>query len=428
MAEIFTAASIGDLKRIKEIVKQFIDQFGEQRAKELLRAEGLTGRTILHIAASGGRTPICRYLVETVKIDINIKDSRGFTPLHHAILGGHFMTSSFLLDHGADPNMTCNAGLAPLHYAAKNGKKEQVKLLLTKGAEVDVPSSSKGTPLRFAAAYSMKDAVKILLEHKANPNYTNHPILNPLIVAILENSIDCVRLLLKHGADPNLGFLGEKPLIVSVNEGHIDIMKCLLRAGADPNVTNFCDLTPIEIAAVEGNLAIVNALFDVTARIPHIPTWSILGIHEYVNSNGAKDQRKLKSEIKFLEAKANGAQAIRTDDYMTAVCWFTEGMRVKPTDATSFSNRSLCWSRLHKRTLALSDADLCIRLRPDWFMGHYRAGVAYMMFKDYKNAEAAFRTACKCAPLNQDLKDAYSMALAYIQAPPTDDFSRLSVD
>ena len=50
------------------------------------------------------------------------------------------------------------------------------------------------------------------------------------------------------------------------------------------------DYTPIEIAVVEGNLAVVDTLFDVSARIPHIPTWSIHGIHEYLNSEEEKTQ------------------------------------------------------------------------------------------------------------------------------------------
>ncbi|XP_056684537.1 uncharacterized protein [Spinacia oleracea] len=395
MSDIFTAVFTGDLKLIKEMATKFNNKFGEQKAKEILGAKDSKGRTILHIAAS-----------------------EGYTPLHHAVVEGHFMTSSFLLDHGADPNVTSNAGLTPLHYAAKIGKKDLVKLLITKGAEVDAPSSSaKGTPLRFATAYSMKEAVKILLEHKANPNYATHPVLNPLMVAVLEKSVDCVRLLLKHGADPNLGFHGERPLIAAVQEGLIEIMKCLLKAGANPNATNFCDLTPIEIAAVEGNLEIVNILFDFTAPIPHIPTWSIPGIHEYINSREVKNQRELKAETRFLEANENAAQSVRENDYMTAVYWYTEAVRIKPTDGIMFSNRSFCFIRLNQGNLALSDAKICIRLRQNWAKGYYRAGAAYMMLQDYQNAVAAFGYACTYEPLNTELRDAYIEALAELKAP-----------
>ncbi|XP_056687769.1 uncharacterized protein [Spinacia oleracea] len=428
MSQIFTAASLGDLKLMKEMVKQVTDKFGKQTTKEILGEKDSKERTILHVAASEGRTPICKYLVGTIKFDVNSQDLMGYTPLHFAVMEGHYMTSSFLLGHGANPNLSSLNGLTPLHYAAKNGRKDLVKLLIKKGAEVDAPSASRGTPLRQAAGYGMKDAIKILLGHKANPNYSCHPTLNPLIVTILENSLDCVRILLKHGADPNLGLQGEKPLIVALSAGNIDIIKCLLKAGADPNTTNFYDYKPIEIAAAEGNLAVADILFDVTDRIPHIPTWSIHGIHEYLNSEEEKTQRQLKMPAKFLEAKENGAQAMITNEYMNAVYWYTEATRLNPTDEIVLSNRSFCWSRMNEGDLALSDAECCIRLKPEWAKGYYVAGVAYMMLKDYKNAVAEFENACKYDPLNTELRDAHSEALAKLQAPPTDDFSRPSVN
>ncbi|XP_056684787.1 hsp70-Hsp90 organizing protein 2-like [Spinacia oleracea] len=162
---------------------------------------------------------------------------------------------------------------------------------------------------------------------------------------------------------------------------------------------------------MEDNLAVVSTLFDVTTRIPHIPIWSCHGIYEYINSQEAKNQRELRAETRFLEVKAQGAQAVRTNDYRTAVYWYTEGMRMKPTDATLFSNRSLCYSHLNVDDLALSDAEFCKRLRPDWCMGHYREGVAHMMLKGYSEAVSAFQNACRCDPLNNELLNAYRNVL-----------------
>ena len=61
----------------------------------------------------------------------------------------------------------------------------------------------------------------------------------------------------------------------------LDLLLCLLFQH---------DLTPIEIAAMDGNLAVVTALFDVTACVPNIPIWSCQGILEYINSQEAKNQ------------------------------------------------------------------------------------------------------------------------------------------
>ncbi|KAL2900586.1 Ankyrin-1 [Bienertia sinuspersici] len=425
-SSIFTAASNGDLKRIKEVGSDLIDKFGEQTAREVLGAKDPKGRTILHIAAEKGRTHVCKYLVETIKCDVNVRDLNGITSLHYAVLEGYFMTSSYLLDHGALPKMATNEALTPLHYAAEKGRKDQLRLLISKGAEVDAPSTSKGTPLQCAAGNGMKDAVKILLDYKANPNATSH--FTPLIVAILANSVDCVRLLLKNGADPNLGVRGEKPLFVAVSEGMIEIIKCLLKAGADPNATNFHDLTPIELAAIEGNLTVVNTLFDVTTQIPNIPVWSCQGILDYVNSSHAKEQRELNAGSKFLKAKENGAEAVKTKDFLTAIYWYTEAITIKPTDATVFSNRSLCWARLNEGSNALSDAMHCIKLKRDWPKAYYRAGVALRILKDYEKAAESFVEGLKFDPHNRELQDAHRETLADLQAPTMGDFKQMFAD
>ena len=39
--------------------------------------KGPKGRTVLHYAAGGGKTHVCKYLIEQLKIDVNIKDDEG---------------------------------------------------------------------------------------------------------------------------------------------------------------------------------------------------------------------------------------------------------------------------------------------------------------------------------------------------------------
>ncbi|XP_056683557.1 uncharacterized protein [Spinacia oleracea] len=125
----------------------------------------------------------------------------------------------------------------------------------------------------------------------------------------------------QHGADPNLGLQGEKPLIVALSSGNIQIIKCLLKAGADPNTTNFYDYTPIEIAVVEGNLAVVDTLFDVSARIPHIPTWSIHGIHEYLNSEEEKTQEEIVDETdEYIDVHKRIRVAAYYSCYLSCTC------------------------------------------------------------------------------------------------------------
>ncbi|XP_021770469.1 ankyrin repeat domain-containing protein 7-like [Chenopodium quinoa] len=364
-------------KYCKQKAKQLL------RANELLRAKDIRGRSVLHIAAAGGDTALCKFFLKTVKIDVNITDFKGHTPLHYAIAEGHnFMASSFLLNQGANPNLASDAGLTPLYYAAVKGKKDQMKLLVLKGAQVDAPSLIKGTPLRFAAEYGVKEGVKFLLDHKANA-----------------------------GADPNLSLQGESPLTMAVLVDDAEIIKCLLKAGADANAIDFYDFTPIELAAKAGKVALINILFDATARIPHIPNWSCQGILEYTNSEEAIEKRVSKVISKFLGARDRGTQALEANDYQSAIYWFTEAITTFPLEPCVYVDRSLCWMRLNDAKRALSDAEQCIKLEPEFWRGHYRSGEAHRMLQDYDMAKEAFKTAIKFCPENKELQDAYSEVL-----------------
>ena len=46
--------------------------------------------------------PAVRYLVEVLHADVNARDSRGYTPLHHAAARGDNEMILYLVAHGAD--------------------------------------------------------------------------------------------------------------------------------------------------------------------------------------------------------------------------------------------------------------------------------------------------------------------------------------
>ena len=52
-----------------------------------------------------------------------------------------------------------------------------------------------------------------------------------------------------------------------------------------------------------------------------------------------------------------------------------------PSDATLFSNRSLCWIRLGQADQALTDAQSCRGLRPNWAKAWYREGAALRLMQ-----------------------------------------------
>ena len=97
----------------------------------------------------------------------NVRDERGKTPLHYAVLEGPTMVK-FLLEHGADPDVADDYGVTPLHVASTFGLYDVVKLLLDysksnrRRLNVNVQDEGGKTPLHGAATRCSPDVVRLL--------------------------------------------------------------------------------------------------------------------------------------------------------------------------------------------------------------------------------------------------------------------------
>lgn len=56
-------------------------------------------------------------------------------------------------------------------------------------------------------------------------------------------------------------------------------------------------------------------------------------------------------------------------------------MKFDNTDAKLYSNRSACWLNLGIGDEALSDAQICSKMQPDWAKGYYRQGMAFSLLQ-----------------------------------------------
>eukprot|EP00794_Sanderia_malayensis_P018892 gene18892-20794_t len=69
------------------------------------------------------------------RIDIDLKDQEGFTPLHRAAQLGLTEAVELLVSHGANVNMKNKSNLTPLYYAAQSGNYECASYLIEHGAD-----------------------------------------------------------------------------------------------------------------------------------------------------------------------------------------------------------------------------------------------------------------------------------------------------
>ncbi|XP_022965714.1 ankyrin-1-like isoform X2 [Cucurbita maxima] len=429
--QFLNASRIGNIDLLKNLAAR-LDE-GKGLAGTVADIKDANKRGALHFAAREGKTEVCKYLLEELKLDVDTRDEDGETPLIHAARQGHTGTARYLIECGANPAIASDLGATALHHSAGIGDIELLKFLLSRVTDVNSQSDA-GTPLIWAAGHAQQEAVKLLLEHHANPNAETDDDITPLLSAVAAGSLACLDLLIQAGAKVNISAGGATPLHIAADSGNLEIIKSLLQAGADPNATDEDGLRPIQVAAARGSRAAVEILLPLTSAIKTIPNWTADGILEYMQNETTKDQvtRNLEevsihkdstsrvqdlpevspeAKKKAAEAKSRGDDAFNTKDFHTAVDAYTQAIDLDPTDGTLFSNRSLCWIRLGQAEHALADAKACRALKPDWPKACYREGAALRLLQRFEEAANSFYEGVQLDPNNMALVDAFREAV-----------------
>ena len=101
---------------------------------------------------------------------VNTKDDDGNTGLIIAISRSDEQWTGFLLNKGADPNLSGKNGDTPLIAASRVGFEQAVEWLLSLGARVDTDNKMGETPLIVAVQQRQPQVVRLLLNAGANPD------------------------------------------------------------------------------------------------------------------------------------------------------------------------------------------------------------------------------------------------------------------
>jgi tankyrase len=230
MNDILTLSRIHDhvLSLKMAHVKKKEDIWGSEPIKKALQAEQIdySKEGFFRAAELGNERAIAIFL--QTGIDLETKNSGGWTPLIIAAAGGKLKAVIELINAGANVNAHDPQGLTALHWAAFKGYPKLTELLVNKGADVNVKSNLELTPLSQAVTSGHVESVSILLNMRANVNAADSDGLTPLHKAVADGNLEIVKLLVAAGADREAkSNRGMTPVTIAKQRNKPDIIAAL---------------------------------------------------------------------------------------------------------------------------------------------------------------------------------------------------------
>ena len=198
---------------------------------------------------------------------LTTRDSMGNTPLLTAITFDDSELVQFLLQNGADPNVSVDDGYTCLLTAIESesdASREIVSNSISAGADIQRTGTNGWTPLHMAAARGDVAKAKLLIDAGAQVNQRTKIDAEetPLMEAAFLGQPETVQLLLDHGADASMRDVIHNRTPLEIAQAAAD--------GPDPNVYNFLkeeniqidvdelfaetDLTPEQLAMLKQSL------------------------------------------------------------------------------------------------------------------------------------------------------------------------------
>ena len=214
---------------------------------------------LLHLACENGQIHLIKTLLKQ-KVNIDAKNSEGFSPIHVAAIKGNFEVTKLLLNDGANIEMKDDKRKStPFLYACQNGRTKIAKLLIEKGANTKAESSLGIGAMHFAAQSGNFDVVKILQDKGFDINCTTKSQETPLHYVLdhhrhpfgkVTSTYDIVKALIQSGANvEQTGSYYDTPLKHAVMRHDKQIIKLLISHGANLNHGFHFNSTPIHFAA-----------------------------------------------------------------------------------------------------------------------------------------------------------------------------------
>ena len=169
-SELWQATLDGNIEKIKEILEE-----SKRHPDSLIFEFERPGKIMKHplflrasMAKNKNKYEVMNYLLEK-GANINITTEDGTTALHHAVANDDKELVSYLLEKGADPEIVNNHALKPASLAISTNNTSMLQFLVDKGIDLNTPFSRyKVTYIYHAAKRGCLKCVQILLAAKSD--------------------------------------------------------------------------------------------------------------------------------------------------------------------------------------------------------------------------------------------------------------------
>ena len=253
----------------------------EEEEEEVLGATDTEGDDALHVTAEK-RIRILR----KVGTDVNAKDEKGWSPLHHAAWENSADNVQILVDLGANVDAKDLHSRRPLHYAAKLGHIEVARALIKAGAGVNKKDVYGQTALHVAAKEGYAEVVRELIGNGAKIDAKDKKGQSPLHRAVWNNRTDIVQILVKLGADVNAkDRKGWSLLHYAAWKDRAAIVPLLINPDIKVNAEDDTGWTPLHVAAFNNYTETVQALREKGARTNVKDSCGLTPLHHVVRKN-----------------------------------------------------------------------------------------------------------------------------------------------
>ena len=235
-------------------------------------------KTVLMLSAKNGDLKTAKIMLAN-KVDVNMTDYDGLTPLLSAIINHNTDMTRLLLEYNANPNLCDNDGWTPLMVAIANNETtasqdntEIIKMLLVNNADISQPNDNGYTPMIICAMNGEMNIMRMLVDRNASVNEKDKEDITVFAHAVMFAGRDnkseerklkheMIDFLIEKGADIHYSNINnQSALFLAAHNGYLDMVKYCVEHNMNYNQRDVNGVNPMEQAYTRGHKEIANYL------------------------------------------------------------------------------------------------------------------------------------------------------------------------